>query len=123
MLVERFSRAAIVVAAGSLAMLAAGPTFVPDSTFKGYNLNGWQMLGDAQWKAQNSEVIATPKAGGRGGWLMLDRSFQDVGLYARVKCAAGCKAGVLLRAEKTASGFKGVYVALTEPDLAAYSVK
>lgn len=98
-----------------------GPTFVPDRTFKGSNLSGWRVLGQADWRAQNGELIGTPKQGG-GGWLMLDASYQDVGFYGLIHCTGGCKTGVLLRAEKTPGGFKGIYVAITDGDLASYRV-
>jgi len=40
-----------------------------------------------------------------------------------LRCYNGaCKTGVLLRAEKTAEGMKGVYVSLTEGDIASYLV-
>ncbi len=66
--------------------------------------------------------MGTPKQPG-GGWLVLNKSYQDVALYTNVTCAAGCKAGVLLRAEKTPDGgMKGVYVSLTEGDLSSYAV-
>ena len=78
-------------------------------------------MGDADWKAQNGEIIGTPKQPG-GGWLVLDKSFQDVALFTNVTCTGGCKAGVLLRAEKTPDGMKGIYVSLTEGDLLSYAV-
>ena len=53
---------------------------------------------------------------------MLDHSFQDVGVYADFRCTGGCETGALFRAEKTADGWKGIYVALTEPDTPSYSV-
>lgn len=101
---------------------AAGPTFIPDQTFKGSSLNGWRTVGQADWKAQNGELIGTAKAAGTGGWLMLDRSYQDIGIFANYHCAAGCKTGVLLRAEKSGDGIKGVYVSLSDEDLGAYRV-
>src|SRR4029453_8003325 len=60
--------------------------------------------------------------GPSGGWLVLDQSLQDTGFFAHFKCTGGCKSGVMLRAEKTASGFKGVYVALTGEDVASYAI-
>ena len=57
-----------------------------------------------------------------GGWLVLDKSYQDVGFFASFRCASGCKAGVLLRGEKTAQGMKGIYMSLAEGDVAAYRV-
>jgi hypothetical protein len=101
---------------------AAGPTFRPDFVFRGSALTGWTPIGDADWKAQNGEIIGTPKQPG-GGWLVLDKSFQDVAVFSNVTCTGECKAGVLLRAEKTADGMKGVYVSLTTGDLASYALK
>ena len=99
-----------------------GPTFTPDATFKGSSLTGWHALGQADWRAQNGEIVGTAKHGGDGGWLVLDRSYQDVGFYASFRCAGGCKTGVLFRAEKTPEGMKGVYVALTDGEVASYRV-
>ena len=99
-----------------------GPTFTPDATFKGSSLTGWHALGQADWRAQNGEIVGTAKQGGDGGWLVLDRSYQDVGFYASFRCAGGCKTGVLFRAEKTPEGMKGVYVALTDGEVASYRV-
>ena len=96
-------------------------TFVPDWTFKGSTLTGWQVLGQADWRAVNGELIGTPKSP-EGGWLVLDKSFQDIQLGADFRCTGGCKTGVLLRAEKTASGMKGVYVSLVEADAGSYAV-
>ena len=112
------------VTIGSFAIIAglfgAGPTFRPDVAFKGSALTGWHTLGDATWRAQNGEITGTPKQPG-GGWLVLDRSYEDVGFYATFKCAAGCKTGLLMRAEKTADGgFKGVFVSLNDGDVASY---
>ncbi len=98
--------------------LADGPNFFADSTFKGSSLSGWHVLGQANWSAKDGEV--TGKAtGGKGGWLVLDRSYQDIGLYADFRCTGECVTGLLLRAEKTADGMKGVYVSLSpEPAIA-----
>jgi Domain of Unknown Function (DUF1080)/FG-GAP-like repeat len=114
-----------VIVASTLAVLsldAAGPTFRPDVVFRGSSLTGWTPLGDAQWKAENGEIVGTPKQPG-GGWLVLDKSFQDVAVFTNVTCTGGCKAGVLLRAEKTPNGLKGIYVSLTEGDLVSYAVQ
>ncbi len=106
---------------GAAPMFAAGPSFHPDVTFSGSSLNGWQTVGQASWRADHGELIGTPQSGG-GGWLMLDHGYQDVGLYAEFRCTGGCQTGALFRAEKTADGWKGIYVALTEPDTPSYSV-
>ena len=102
-----------IAAAAALLLVpvfAGGPTFVPDATFKGSSLAGWHAMGQAEWRAQNGELIGTVKQGGSGGWLVLDHPYQDVGFHASFRCTGGCKTGVLLRAEKTAEGMKGELV-------------
>ena len=84
-------------AALGAAIFAASPNFVPDYVFKGSALTGWQKLGGGEWRAENGEIIASPAES--GGWLMLDKSFQDVQIYTSLQCAGACKPGVLLRAE------------------------
>jgi hypothetical protein len=101
-------------------LFGAGPSFVPDTRFQGSSLGGWHKIGQADWRAENGEIIGMAKQG--GGWLMLDRSYQDTGFYAVFRCTGGCQTGVLLRAEKTAAGMKGVYLELAGGDLAAYQL-
>lgn len=96
-------------------------TFVPDWTFKGSTLTGWKTLGQAEWRASGGELIGTPKAP-QGGWLVLDRSLQDVEFGADFTCAEGCKTGVLLRAEKTSKGMKGIFVSLTAGETGSFAV-
>jgi hypothetical protein len=97
---------------------AASKNFLPDATFTGSSLAGWRPIGQADWRARDGEIVATPKA---GGWLMLDKSYQDVAFFAAFRCEPGCKTGVLLRAQKTADGgLKGIFVSLNEGDLASY---
>jgi hypothetical protein len=100
----------------------AGLTFVPDSTFKGSSLTGWHSIGDAAWRAQAGQITGTVKPGGSGGWLFLDQSYQDVGFHAQFRCTGGCQAGVLIRAEKTADGYKGIFVSLDEDNVPSFGV-
>jgi len=95
--------------------------FVPDWTFKGSTLAGWHVIGAADWKAVDGELIGTPKSPD-GGWLVLDKSFQDIQVGADFKCVGGCKTGVLLRAEKTATGMKGIFLSLDEGEVGGYAV-
>jgi len=53
---------------------------------------------------------------------VLDRSCQDIGFFASFRCEGNCNTGVLLRAQKTATGMKGIYVSLTPGDLGSYRV-
>ncbi|MEO8735270.1 MAG: FG-GAP-like repeat-containing protein [Edaphobacter sp.] len=99
---------------------AAAPTFHPDVVFKGSSLGGWHTLGQATWKASDGEITGSAKDG--GGWLVLDHSFQDAAFYTSLRCPSGCKAGLLLRAEKTSGGMKGIFVSLAEGEIASYQV-
>jgi hypothetical protein len=111
------------VAAGIAAVSAwaLGPTFRPENMIKGSALTGWHTLGKATWKAANGEVTGTPTAP-EGGWLMTDQRFEDVAMYADAQCASGCKFGMLVRAEKTGDGMKGVFVSFTPDDLGSFAV-
>src|SRR5690349_3522289 len=104
----------------SVPLLGGSPTFIPDATFKGSNLSGWHVLGQADWKAQAGELVGTVKQG--DGWLVLAKSYQDVGFYTSFRCAGGCKTGVLLRAEKTPDGMKGVFVSIAGTEVALFQV-
>ncbi len=91
----------------------ANRNFVADWTFTGSSLDGTDQLGDATWTAQNGELTGTPSTAD-GGWLLFKDSFQDIQMATSFRCAAGCQAGLLLRLEKTADGFKGVFVSISE---------
>src|SRR6266496_4451147 len=68
----------IAVVSGLLsAIFAATHDFIPDFTFRGSTLAGWHMLGHANWSAGNGEITAKPETPD-GGWLVLDKSYQDV---------------------------------------------
>ena len=81
---------AVIVAAVAIPVSGTRSTFAPDWTFKGSTLAGWHVLGQAHWRAVNGELIGKPKAPD-GGWLLLDKSFQDVQFGADFKCAAGAR--------------------------------
>ena len=38
-------------------------------------------MGQADWKAENGEIVGTPKTAA-GGWLILNKSYQDVQVAA-----------------------------------------
>ena len=86
-------------------------TFVPDWTFKGSALTGTDQIGQAAWRAENGEIVGTPKSAD-GGWLLINPGYQDVQVAGSYRCAAECTVGVMLRGEKSASGIKGIYTTL-----------
>ena len=103
------------------AVLAAGPPFITDATFHGSSLSGWHTLGQAEWTASNGEITGRPKSAG-GGWLLMDQGLQDLGVYVSFRCPAGCKSGIVMRAQKTGDGMKGLLVSLTEGDVGLYRI-
>jgi hypothetical protein len=114
--------AVVTVSGVASAIYASSHDFVPDVIFKGSSLTGWHTLGPATWRAENGEIIGTPKPEG-GGWLVLDKGYQDVQFYTTFLCSGPCKAGVLMRAHKNSDGgMTGVYVSLDEGDVASYQV-
>src|SRR5580704_11450582 len=118
----RYAFAMLVVAfVGSIPLAAVGPSFLPDVTFTGSSLAGWHTVGNAEWRAENGEIVGKPTAPG-GGWLVLDKSYQDVGVYLEYRCTGGCQTGVLFRETKDGSGTKGAYVDLSDPQIPTYTV-
>ncbi len=112
----------LVAFAAGRSVHSVGPSFRPDGTFSGSTITGWHALGQADWRAENGELVGVPQRPA-GGWLVLDRSFQDVGFYATFRCTRGCRTGVLLRAERSPEGMKGIYVSLTDGDFATERVR
>ncbi len=113
---------AVCIASISAALLLAAPrNFVPDFVL-GSSVAGLRTIGQASWQAGQGELTATPR-NSSGGWLVLDRGYQDVEFYTEFKCSAKCDAGVLLRAEKTSDGgLHGVYVSLADGDVDSYDM-
>ena len=65
-MVKRVSSLALLLGGVfALTTYAAGPTFRPDVLFKGSALTGWTPLGQADWRAQNGEIVGTPQSAGR----------------------------------------------------------
>jgi hypothetical protein len=92
--------------------------FAADGAFTGSSLAGWRPVGGASWRAENGEIVATAKS---GGWLLADKSYEDVAVVAAFRCTGACNTGVLVRAEPTADGgTKGIFVSVTGEDRASY---
>jgi hypothetical protein len=120
---RRVLLATLLALLNALPVFATGPSFVADATLKGSSLSGWHTVGAAKWSLDHSVLTGTPGSSGDGGWLVLDRSYQDIGLYAEFKCSGACDAGILFRGEKTPDGgMKGSYVSLNGETLTYYAV-
>ncbi len=81
------------------AIFAATHDFIPDYTFQGSSLANWRPVGHANWRAENGEIIATPQ-NPDGGWLVMDKGYQDLELYTEFRCAENCDAGILTASRK-----------------------
>ena len=93
-LLQPIGLAAIAIAAMTFGVRAADPPeFKPDGSFKGSTLTGWHVVGQAEWRAENGELVGRAAAGGNGGWLVMDKAFQDLMLYANLRCEGACKTG------------------------------
>jgi hypothetical protein len=99
------------------------PTFrgeTPTTTahpFDGTSLVGWHTLGAATWHAESGAIAASAKSGS-GGWLILDKGYEDVILKFAFQCAS-CDGGVLLRnAPLDGANTSGLYIPLSGPDAA-----
>jgi hypothetical protein len=108
----------VIVAQG----LGQTPSFAPDKTFQGSNLDGWHTVGNAKWQANNGVIDADGRAGSASGWLFLDHPYQDTGLYAAFRCDGACDTGILLRAEKSGGSTEGLFLAIKGNDAAAYRI-
>jgi hypothetical protein len=97
-----------------------GPSFVPDAKFQGSTLAGWHAMGQAEWSADNGELIGKGTAG--AGWLILDHAYQDTGFYAGFRCISICDTGILIRAAKTEGGMRGTFLSIKGTKLTGESL-
>jgi len=99
-----------------------GLSFMPDHTFKGSGLEGWHVLGDAEWSAKDGELVGKTKANSYGGWLVMNKGYQDIGFHALFKATGGSETALLLRTEKVGDGYRGVLLSLKNGDITPYSI-
>jgi len=83
------------------AAFASGPDFYPEITVSGKSLDGWHTLGNAQWHAENGEIVGTPAASG-GGWLIFNKSYQDINFYTQYRLQRRLRHGALMARGKDA---------------------
>ena len=92
---------------------AANRNFVPDWIFTGSSITAFRTLGDADWRSENGEIVGKPRSAA-GGWLILDRSLEDIEFASTYLCTGGCRTGIMVRTKITADGIRGVYVSLPD---------
>ena len=119
---KKIGCAALVGGLALLTLPRAGgnKNFVPDWKFTGSSLAATRTLGSGDWRAENGEITGTPKTP-EGGWLIFDKPLQDVEFASTFRCTGGCRAGVMVRAQSTPNGIRGVYVSLPDGQNAAGS--
>jgi hypothetical protein len=89
------------VSVGASAAPSRVRDWMPDYVFKDSSLKGWAAVGDVDWTTAGGEIVARPKAGGNGGWLIFERPLQDVAISAEVNCAGPCQVGVAMRVQRS----------------------
>src|SRR5690606_30703334 len=97
-------------------------TFIPEFNFKDSGIKDWTIIGDADWKVQDGVITGNVKPGGSGGYLMLNRSFQDVGLRTLFKPDNTGELGILFRIEKINDGFKGILLSIVGTEVSHFQV-
>ncbi|MCC7010788.1 MAG: VCBS repeat-containing protein [Acidobacteria bacterium] len=102
-------------------VVAAPGNFVPDWTFTGTDLSAWQRMGDADWRVEQGDIVGVSR-GASGGWLVLERSLQDLHVAVSFRCQGACEAGAAVRLEQTPQGYKGLMVRFAGVDPGLYAV-
>jgi hypothetical protein len=80
--------------------------------FNGTTLAGWQVQGTAAWRVESGEIVGSVKSGGAGGWLVLDRAYEDFILEFSVRCT-NCESGILLRGAPLKDHMSRLYASLS----------
>jgi len=88
----------------------------------GTDLAVWQPKGQATWRAEGSDIVATVSLANANGWLVSARSYQDLGVKFSFRCTGECETGILLGMEDAGDRARGTYVSLTDDDLRAYEL-
>jgi len=83
--------------------------------FNGTSLTGWHVLGGAEWRADNGDIVGTVR-NGAGGWLVLDPVYGEAQLDLSFECK-NCEPSVMVRGEKNGDVMSGVDVALSGKDV------
>jgi hypothetical protein len=102
----------------TLGLAAQTPSFTPDGTLSGRTLADWEQVGSAKWTAQGEQITAS-----EGGGLLVSKiSLQDAALYLQFRCDSACNAGVLMRLEKSGTGWHAIMISIENGEQAAFAV-
>jgi hypothetical protein len=110
-----------MISKNSKPAFAAAATTGPRPAFDGKTLSGWRQQGQATWKVDKGEIAGTVQ-GGSGGWLVLNDSYEQVGVEFWFRCTGDCQTGVLLGMQTEGDRTTGTYLSLAEGDLGRYEM-
>ena len=103
-----------LTAAGSASVVATAmgspsPTadWMPDNVYAGKPIDDAVRGGDIEWRVEGEEIVARPRPGSQGGWIILGRPLQDVAAFVEFRCTAPCEAGLVVRVQTKGDGIEG----------------
>jgi len=62
--------------------------------FDGKTLNGWNRIGEANWRVENGEIVAD---GGKGGYLVTPANYRDFEMTAEIWTDEKANSGIFFR--------------------------
>lgn len=83
--------------------------------FNGTSLTGWHVLGGAEWRVDNGDIVGTVR-NGAGGWLVLDTVYGEAQTNLSFECK-NCEPSVMIRSGKDGDTTSGVDIALAGKDV------
>ena len=116
-----FGLAAILGALATVPLAGTRSTFIPDWTFKGSTLAGWHVLGAADWKAIDGELVGTPNRRTAAGWYSTNR-FRMSSLAPTSSASARAAPVCCCAPRRRPTGMKGVFLSLDEGEVGGYAV-
>jgi len=91
-----------LMATGLAALLAAPPAVSQTGTgwtqlFDGKSLDGWDRVGNANWRVENGEIVADKSTGQGGGHLVTKNSYKNHMIYAEFWSDEKANSGIFVR--------------------------
>jgi 3-keto-disaccharide hydrolase/FG-GAP-like repeat len=111
----------IMVSGNSKPAFAAAASPGSKPAFDGKTLSGWHQQGEASWKVDQGEIVGAVR-GVSGGWLVLNDSYEEVGVAFWFRCNGDCQTGILLGMQTAGDRTTGTYLSLAEGGLGRYEM-
>lgn len=93
-----------IAATAAAAPLSPVADWKPDTIYAGEAIDGAARGGDVEWRTEGDEIVARPRPGGKGGWILLGKPLQDLAAYVEFRCTTPCEAGLVARTMRSPSG-------------------